>query len=150
MNSEFLTRQLGSHSGAPVIVEVGFDLETCMGIAAFVRERPARFTSVGLNMHALTTAHDRLDEHDLASYAAFLLQDPGKYLSTLTWVDAVFLDLDATLDGGRALYRLAASAGAGVIVFKHYQMFAAAAIREARDNGWFYSTENEYYILRRA
>jgi hypothetical protein len=139
------------------IVEVGFNLPTCIDICNWLDNNPGIFTSVGLNVNRLGILHERLEAQRTALYATLLLQDPARYLASLQWLDVVFInDTDRGLQGGLELYRLAASTGARKILFTEYQSSAALAIKEAREHGWNYSTSQSqsssataYYILTR-
>lgn len=119
-------------------------------IAEWVSKHPScNFHSVDLNNDAIEIAHQFLVDKGLAKYCAFHCQDSLKYLSDLKWVDFAFLDSCDGLEHGVEEFRLAASAGASVVVMDDYQTKAAWAVKEAQKNGWRFVQLDRYSILRR-
>jgi predicted O-methyltransferase YrrM len=108
------------------------------------------FHSVDLNAHAIELAHAALEEEHLARFCTFHVQDSLKYLGSQTWLDFALLDSCDGLQHGVDEFRLAASAGASVIVMDDYQTKAAWAVKEARETGWKYEPCGRYSVLKRA
>lgn len=107
------------------------------------------FHSVDLNANAIEVAHQMLEEEHLARFCIFHVQDSQKFLSRLTWADFVLLDSCDGLQHGVDEFRLAASAGASVIVMDDYQTKAAWAVKEARETGWSFEQRGRYSVLKR-
>lgn len=119
-------------------------------IADWVATHPGTFFhSVDLNADAIDTAHRKLEEHGLAKYCTFHCQDSLKFLSGLTWVDFALLDSCDGLQHGVDEFRLAASAGASVIVMDDFQTKAAWAVKQSQEAGWRYEQAGRYSVLRR-
>ena len=119
-------------------------------IAQWIREHPdCEFHSVDLSANAIGIAHDKLENALLAKYCTFHCQDSLKFLGGMTWIDFAFLDSCDGLEHGVDEFRLAASAGASVIVMDDYQTKAAWAVKEARELGWQYEQRERYSILKR-
>ncbi len=108
------------------------------------------FHSVDLNANAIELAHQMLEQEHLARFCTFHVQDSLKYLGSLTWVDFVLLDSCDGLQHGVDEFRLAASAGASVIVMDDYQTKAVWAVNEARETGWKYEQRGRYSVLKRS
>lgn len=107
------------------------------------------FCSVDLSANAIELAHTALEAEGLAKYCEFHCQDSLLYLSKQTWIDMAFLDSSDGLEHGLQEFRLAASAGARLIVMDDFQTKGAAAVKEAKSLGWETSHAGRYSVLRR-
>jgi len=109
----------------------------------------SEFISVDLDFQNQLRTHRELEREDTAKYCRFLTQDHIRYLSTRTWVDAVFLD-PPDLQTGLTEFLIASSTGAKVIAMSDYQTKSAQAIKRAKDLGWKYvGFRSDFNILRR-
>src|SRR3954467_10896984 len=114
------------------IIETGFRANTIREITSWVSACPlSEFTSVGLNVKDLDSAHDMLEQLGRAQHCGLLLQDPLKFLQKQSWIDVAFLNSRNGLQYALEEFRLAASAGASMILFTDYQSTGASAILEA-------------------
>lgn len=150
------------YGGKPIrIVETGCmrDLATAaeygdgwstLYIARWVKTHPeCRFDSVDMSANAIELAHVALEAEDLAKFCTFHLQDSLKFLGSLSWLDFAFLDSCDGLQHGLDEFRLAASAGAKIIVADDFQTKAAYMVREAQRLGWIYEQVDRYSVLKR-
>lgn len=109
----------------------------------------SEFISVDLDFQSQIRTHHELEREGVAKYCRFLTQDHIRYLSTRTWVDAIFLD-PPDLQSGLTEFLIASSTGAKVIAMSDYQTKSAQAIRRAKDLGWKYAGfRSDFNILRR-
>ena len=120
-------------------------------IARWVRKHAGcTFDSVDLNINAIELAHTALEAEGLAQYCEFHLQDSLKYLGSQSWLDVAYLDSCDGLEHGKEEFRLAASAGASLIIMDDFSTKAALAVAEAKKLGWDGSVAaNRYSVLRR-
>ncbi len=119
-------------------------------IARWVAKHPeCSFHTVDLSPNSIELAHSALEAEGLAKYCTFHLQDSLKFLGQETWIDFAFLDSCDGLQHGLDEFRLAASAGASLIVMDDLQTKAAWAVKEARELGWNVSFEGRYSVIRR-
>ena len=133
-----------------IIVETGFDPACLHDATEYARNRPqCELASVGLDFFRLAGAHKYLELLHATPFCTFHLQDPLKFLQGQTWIDAAFLNTRNGLNYAVEEFRLAASAGATLIVMTDYQSTSALAVTEAKKLGWTYITHDRYYILRR-
>jgi hypothetical protein len=119
-------------------------------ISRWVKKHPTcKFESVDLDINAIELAHMALEAEGLAKFCTFLRKDSILYLSKLTWVDFAFLDSCDGLQHGLDEFRLAASAGAKMIVGDDYQTKFAWSVKAAKEMGWSYEQVDRYSVLRR-
>lgn len=119
-------------------------------IARWVKDHPhCTFDSVDLDANATELAHTALEDEGLAKFCTFHTQDSIKYLTSLTWIDFALLDSCDGLQHGLDEFKLAASAGASVVVMDDYQTKAAWAVRQAQLMGWSFQQIERYSILKR-
>ena len=119
-------------------------------IARWVREHPdSEFHTCDLNINSIELGHAALEAEGLAKYCTFHCQDSLKYLAAQSWVTFAFLDSCDGLDHGLQEFRLAASAGASLIVMDDFSTKAATAFQEAKKMGWEVSSAGRYSVLRR-
>lgn len=120
-------------------------------IAQWVSKHPdCDFHSVDLSVNSIDIAHAALEAEGVAKFCAFHLQDSIKFLNSQTWIDFAFLDSCDGLEHGIQEWRLAASAGAKMIVMDDFQTKSILAVREAQKLGWSYEQVDRYSVLRRA
>lgn len=119
-------------------------------IAQWVKSHPGNstFVCVELNFGFLIDAHRDLERDSTTPYCTFLCQEPTRWLTKATWLDAAFLK-PTDLKSGIEEFNLAASAGAQLIVITDYQTRAALAIKRAKEIGWQYESAGLLNILRR-
>ncbi len=134
-------------NSCPSIVETG--CVHTLEIADWVSRHPtANFVNIDLDFALQLATHKDLESNHTARYCTFLTQDHGKYLSTRTWLDAVFLH-PSDLQAGVVEFLLALSTGARIIVIDGYQTRGALAIKRAKQIGWEFEASGELNILRR-
>lgn len=120
-----------------------------LAIARWCKTHNASFHSVDLNIGAIELAHSALEAEGLSQFCEFHCQDSLKYLAAQTWIDFAFLDSCDGLAHGAEEFRLAASAGAKLIVLDDIPTKGAWAVKQARDLGWDVSFSDRYGALRR-
>lgn len=113
------------------------------------KHQDSTFDSCDLSANAIELAHMALEAEDLAKFCTFHCQDSLKWLAAQTWMDFAFLDSSDGLEHGRAEFRLAASAGARLIVMDDINTKAMFAIKEAQQFGWDVTYSGRYAVLRR-
>lgn len=146
----YLRTLLEDGSERKTIVETGFNAACLIEIAEYVQPYPqSELFSVSLDLQQLSKAHVALEERGLAKNCTFHLQDPLKLLQSKSWIDAAFLNSRNGLQYAIEEFRLAASAGAKLIVMTDYQHSSALAVAEAVKYGWTYVAHADFYILRR-
>jgi hypothetical protein len=152
-----------AYQGKPIrIVETGCvrDLSTTseisdgwstIYIARWVKKHPnCKFSSVDLDANAIDLCHTALEAENLAQYCDLRTQDSLKYLASQSWIDIAYLDSCDGLAHGLEEFRLAASAGASLIIMDDFSTKAATAVNKAREMGWSTGVAaNRYSILRR-
>jgi hypothetical protein len=108
----------------------------------------SEFVNVDLDFPLQLATHKELECDGIARHCTFLNQDHGKYLSTRTWADVIFLN-PPDLQSGVMEFLLAVSTGARLIVMNDYQARSALAIKRAREIGWEYESSGMQNILKR-
>lgn len=133
------------------IVETGCtDYQTTLAIASWVCDHDdCTFDSVTLSIASMTSIHTALERENLAQYCDIHLQDSLRYLASQTWIDVAYLAGPDGLEHGREEFRLAASAGASLIIMSDFSTKAIFACREAKTLGWDVRHEGKFSILRR-
>ncbi len=120
-------------------------------IARWIREhKDCEFHTVDINPAAIEIAHMALEAENLAKFCTLHIQDSIKFLSNLTWADIFFLDSCDGLEHGLQEWRLAASAGASLIIMDDFQSKVAFAWNEAKRLGWKTEQVDRYSLFRRA
>lgn len=120
-----------------------------INIARWLRDHQGTFESVDLDVNAIELAHAALEAEGLAKYCTFRLQDSIKFLSAQTWLDVAYLDSCDGLEHGLQEFRLAASAGARLVIMDDFSTKASFAFNEAKKLGWNVSAVDRYSVLRR-
>lgn len=129
------------------IVETG--CVATRSIARWVsKHSESEFFNIDLDFPLQLATHRELECDGTARYTTFLTQDHGKYLSTRTWADIIFLN-PPDLQSGVVEFLLAVSTGARLIVINDYQARAALAVKRAKEIGWEYEFSGMQNILRR-
>lgn len=144
-NTEDIIRLLGEDRLK--IIETGCIVTR--SVARWVSNNPeSEFVNVDLDFPLQLATHKELECDGTARYCTFLNQDHGRYLSTRTWADIVFLN-PSDLQSGVVEFLLAVSTGARLIVIHDYQSRAALAVKRAKEIGWEYESSGMQNILRR-
>jgi len=131
------------------IVETGSAFTQAIAEWVAKQQYISEFISVDLDFQNQLATHRELEKEGVARYCRFLTQDHIRYLSTRTWVDAIFLD-PPDLQSGVTEFLIASSTGAKAIAMSDYQTKSAQAIRRAKDLGWRYvGFRSDFNILRR-
>ena len=131
------------------IVETGSAFTQAVAEWVAKQQVTSEFISVDLDFQNQLATHRELEKENVARYCRFLTQDHIRYLSTRTWVDAVFLD-PPDLQSGVTEFLIAISTGAKVVAMSDYQTKSAQAIKRAKDLGWRYAGfRSDFNILRR-
>lgn len=120
-------------------------------ISRWVKTHPdCKFSSVDLDANAIELCHTALEAENLAQYCDLRTQDSLKYLASQSWIDVAYLDSCDGLAHGLEEFRLAASAGASLIIMDDFSTKACWAVKESREMGWSTGVAaNRYSILRR-
>lgn len=118
-------------------------------ITLWVKEHDnTTFETADLDGLTQESYHKELEEFDAAQYCTFRTQDHKKFLTGLSWIDIAFLNADG-LQEGLQEFQLAVSAGARVVVMKHFQTNAAMAVKQAQRYGWSVKAYQDYTLLLR-
>lgn len=132
-----------------IISEYGDGWST-LYIARWVKCHPeCQFSTVDMSLNAIELAEQALSAEKLEKYCSFTLGDSLTFLRQQRGVDFAFLDSCDGLEHGLDEFKLAASAGARLIVMDDYDTKAKAAIAYAAESGWAYKQNGRYSVLRR-